>query len=532
MLDLILEGASIIDGSGRPAFRGSISIKDGTITGVGDPGDESAAGRVDVRGLTIAPGFIDSHTHSEISLLARPSAEAKARQGVTTEILGNCGFSVFPLAASSRDAFINYSQPIFGHPQITWDWSDWNGYAARLARDGIGVNVATLVGHGALRSAAMGLEDRAPTARELGRMKALAGEAMDGGAFGLSTGLAYVPGVYSSTDELAEIVTVVGARGGLYATHVRDQVDGLVSSVEEALEIGWRARTPVLVSHHKAVGNRNFGKVEVTLGLLDQARRQGLDTYSDIYPYIAGMSTMTSVLPPWVLAGGLPAMLDRLGDPAVRAQIGRDIDAGLPGWENRINAVGWDNIVITTVNTAGNRDLEGMTLAQGAAKRNKAPLDLLVDLLLEEGGKVGRITRGSCDADMVRVLTHEHTMIGSDAIDADKAHPRQYGTFPKVLGEIVRERHLLSLEAAVHKMTGLTARTFGLGDVGLIEPGRRADLVLFDPARIQDTATYADPCRFPIGIEAVMVGGVWSVRDGRMTGRLNGRVLRKASHGA
>ena len=527
MFDLILEDAHIIDGSGQPAFRGSIGIRDGSIIKVGDLAAETAAGRVDLHGLAVAPGFIDSHTHSEISLLARPGAEPKARQGVTTEILGNCGFSAFPLAASSRDAYINYAQPIFGHPQIAWDWPDWDGYAARLARDGIGVNVATLIGHGALRSAVMGLENRAPSGAELERMKALVATAMQSGVFGLSSGLAYVPGIYSDTDELAELVSVVGSHGGLYATHVRDQVDGLVASVEEALEIGRRARTPVLISHHKAVGSRNFGKVELTLGMLDTARSHGLATYSDMYPYIAGMSTMTSVLPPWVLEGGLPAMLVRIADPGVRQQIARDIDTGLAGWENRIKAVGWNNIVITTVNTDGNRDLEGLTLADAATQRGKPHLALLLDLLLEESGKVGRITRGSCDEDMVRVLQHEHTMIGSDAIDADKAHPRQYGTFPRVLGEMVRERRLLSLETAVHKMTGLTARTFGLADIGLIEAGRRADLVVFDPALIKDAATYAEPRCFPAGIEAVMVGGVWSVRDGRLTGQLNGRVLRK-----
>lgn len=527
MLDLILDGASIIDGSGRPAFQGAIGIRDGRIAGVGDLAAESAMGRIDLHGLTVAPGFIDSHTHSEIALLASPDAAPKARQGVTTEILGNCGFSPFPLAPASCDAFKNYSQPIFGHAEVAWDWTDWNGFAKTLERNGIGVNVATLAGHGALRAAVMGLDDRAPAGDELERMQKLLAAELDDGAFGLSTGLAYVPGIYAGTDELAALASVVGARGGLYATHVRDQVDGLVASVEEALEIGRRAQTPVLISHHKAVGSRNFGKVEHTLGLLDRARADGLHTYSDMYPYIAGMSTMTSVLPPWVVAGGLSAMLARLADPAVRARIARDIDAGLPGWENRINAVGWNNIVITTVHTEGNRDLEELTLAEAAVKRAKPVLDLLIDLLLEEGGKVGRITRGSCDEDMVRVLTHEHTMIGSDAIDAGRAHPRQYGTFPRVLGEMARERRLLSMETAVHKMTGLTARTFGLDDIGLLEAGRRADLVVFDPALIKDTATYAQPCTFPVGLDAVMVGGVWSVRDGRMTGQLNGRVLRK-----
>lgn len=527
MFDLILSGARVIDGSGGPSRTADVGIRDGRIAAVGDLAADGARARRDLHGRALAPGFIDSHTHSDLSLLARPQAEAKARQGVTTEILGNCGFSPFPLDAASRAAFIDYAQPIFGNPDVAWDWSDHEGYATRLAHGGLGVNAAMLVGHGAVRAAVMGFEDRTATAAEIARMQALVAAAMGAGAFGLSTGLAYVPGIYSDTEELVVLARAAGARGGLYVTHLRDQVDRLVEAVEEALEVGRRAATPVLVSHHKTVGRRNFGKVEHTLALLDRARAEGLATYSDTYPYIAGMSTMTSVLPPWMLAGGLARTLERLADPAARAQVARDIVTGLPGWENRIDAVGWDNIVIATVRTHGNQDLAGLGLEQAARLRGKTPLDLLCDLLLEEGGKVGRVTRSSCEADLERVLCHAHTMIGSDAIDADRPHPRQYGTFPRVLGEMARDRGLFPLETAVHRMTGLTATAFGMTDIGLIEPGRRADLVVFDPARVRDTATYESPASLPEGIESVMVGGTWTVDHGRMTGALPGRLLRR-----
>jgi N-acyl-D-aspartate/D-glutamate deacylase len=527
MFDLILAGARVVDGSGRPAFVADVGLRAGRIAAVGRLGAEAAQARLDLTGRVLAPGFIDSHTHSDLSLIARPQAEAKSRQGVTTEIVGNCGFSPYPLDERTRAAFIDYSQPLLGNAGVSWAWSDWNGYAQRLEAGGLGVNVVTLVGHGAVRAAVTGFEDRAATPAEVERMQGLVAAAMESGAFGFSTGLAYVPGIYAGTEELVSLAGVAGRFGGLYATHIRDQVDHLVESVEEALEIGRRAGTPVLVSHHKAVGARNFGKVERTLALLDRAREQGLQTWSDAYPYIAGMSTMTSVLPPWTLAGGLDATLGRLRDPAARAQIARDIVTGLPGWENRIDAVGWGNIVIATVNTAPNRDLEGLTLEEASAKRGRPPLDLLLDLLLDEGGKVGRITRSSCEPDLERVLCHAHTMIGSDAIDAERPHPRQYGTFPRVLGEMSRRRGLFPLETAVHKMTGLTARAFGLAEVGLIEPGRRADLVVFDADKVCDTATYDAPSSLPEGIEAVMVGGAWTVREGRMTGALNGRLLRR-----
>ena len=478
------------------------------------------------QGLVVAPGFIDSHSHADISLLAKPAAEAKSLQGVTTEVIGNCGFSPYPLDPATQEQVRRYSEPLFGNPDIDWTWRDLSGYAERFAVAGAAVNAAALIGHGALRSAVMGHENRAPTAAEVEQMKSLAGMLMQQGAVGMSTGLAYVPGVYAGVDEIAAVCEVVGAHGGLYATHLRDQADHLVESVEEALAIGRRARIPVLISHHKAAGPRNYGKVKTTLSLLDAARGEGIPTYADLYPYTSGMSTMNATVPPWMFEGGLAETLKRLADPQARAQAGRDLESGLPGWENRLGALGWDNIIIATVSTAANQDLEGLSLAQGALKRGKPNLEFLLDLLLEERCNVGRITHNSCEEDLVCVMCHDHTMVGSDGIDAGKPHPRQYGTFPRVIADLARDRGVLTLEAAVRKMTGLTAETFRLHDIGIIAPGKRADIVLFDPMRIRDTATYADPCQYPEGIAGVMVSGVWTARDGRSTGALPGSILR------
>lgn len=526
MFDLVIEGGTVVDGTGRERFRADVGIEDGKITAVGSLSGESATARIDAHGLVVAPGFIDSHSHADISLLAKPSAEAKSLQGVTTEIIGNCGFSTYPLMPHTQEQVKRYSEPLFGNPEIDWTWNDLTGYAERYGITGAAVNAAALIGHGALRSAVMGHENRVPTATEIDEMKSLAGMLMAQGAVGMSTGLAYVPGVYAGIDEIAAVCEVVGAHGGLYATHLRDQADHLVESVEEALAVGRRAKIPVLISHHKAAGPRNYGKVKTTLSLLDAARGEGIPTYADLYPYTSGMSTMNATVPPWMFEGGLAEALKRLADPQARAQVGRDLESGLPGWENRLGALGWDNIVIATVVTPANKDLEGLSLAQGAQKRGKPNLDFLLDLLLEEQCNVGRITHNSCEEDLVCVMCHGHTMVGSDGIDAGKPHPRQYGTFPRVIADLARERGVMTLEAAVRKMTGLTAETFRLHDIGIVAPGRRADLVLFDPLRIRDTATYADPCQYPEGIAAVMVNGVWTAKDGRSTGALPGSLLR------
>ncbi len=530
MYDVLIAGGTVVDGSGSPGTRADVGVERGRIVAIGNLGGDGAVRRVDADGRIVAPGFIDSHCHSELSLVARPTADSKVRQGVTTEILGNCGWSAFPLADTTRDTIIHFSRPIFGHPAVDWTWTDLTGYFGHLEGQAVGVNVATLVGHGNLRAAVLDFEDRAPSASELEQMKALAQQAMDQGALGISTGLCYPPGVYATTDELTEIARVVGSAGGVYATHMRDQVDRLLESVQESLTVARGAGLPLLVSHHKTVGKRNYGKVKQSLRMLDEARATGLDAFSDTYPYIAGSSTIVTMLPPWVISGGLDAMLSRLADTSIRARIARDWEAGLPGWENRVAAVGWENVSISYVATDRNRDLEGLTVVEAAARREKPILDFFCDLLLEERGEVGQVMVNSREEDLVTVLTDPHTMVGSDGLDVgERPHPRQYGTFPKVLGEFVREKGALSLESAVHKMTGLPARVFRLPEVGLLRDGYRADIVIFDPARIADTATYVEPRRYPEGIDWVMVGGVAAVAEGRVTGDLNGRIVRRSN---
>lgn len=533
MFDLILDDATVIDGSGAPAARCDVAVRGGRIDAVAPAGalaTSAAQERVAADGRCLAPGFIDSHTHSDLALLGDPDAGPKISQGVTTEIIGNCGWSTVPGGHPHAAPYARMARPIFGHPGVRWNWSDLGGYFAALSQRGTAVNVAALVGHGALRAAVMGFAERRAEAAEREAMCRLLDSAMRQGSLGLSTGLAYAPGCYAPAEEVVELARVVARYGGIYATHLRDQVNGLENSVEEALEIGKRSGSPVLISHHKTVGPRNFGLVRSTLARLDEEHAEGLATYSDVYPYLAGSSSMLPLLPPWVLSDGGEPLARRLRDPEVRRRIRRDLREGLPGWENRAATVGWERIHVAGVGSDRSQRYVGRSLAELATERGVDGVDALLDLLADEDGEVGSLIFNSCEEDLVTVLQHPRTMIGSDGLDVgDRPHPRLYGTFPRVLGRYVRERGLLTLETAIHKMTGLTAAVFGLQDRGLVRPGCWADLVLFDPATIVDRADYDQPRRYAAGICDVWVNGRRVSHDGRPTGERPGRSLRHRS---
>lgn len=533
-LDLVLADAFVVDGSGRPGEASDVGIRGGRIAHVGPSGSlaqDAAHERVDAAGLCLAPGFIDSHTHSDVALLGDPDAAPKVSQGVTTEVIGNCGWSTFPGGNLHADTYRRQGLPIFGHADVPWTWSDMEGYAGALARMGTAVNVVALVGHGALRASVMGFDDREADAAELDAMSATLDAAMRDGAAGLSTGLAYAPGCYASTEEIAVLAAVVARHRGLYATHLRDQCDGLVASIEEALSIGEQAGLPVLISHHKAVGTRNVGLVRTTLRRLDERHDVGPATYSDVYPYLAGSSTMLPLLPPWVLSESSTPLSDRLRDDEVRARVRRDLRDGLAGWENRAATVGWDNIRVARVGSERNAGLVGRTLADIAAERGVDGADALLDLLADEDGEVSSLIMNSAESDLLDVLRHDRTMIGSDGLDVgERPHPRLYGTFPRILGRYVRDSRALTLEQAVHKMTGLTASVFGLAERGLIRRGFVADLVLFDPDTVEDLADYEHPRRPSAGIHDVWVAGRRVLREGRPTGERPGRLLRHRAH--
>jgi N-acyl-D-amino-acid deacylase len=528
MFDLKLEGATVIDGTGAAGSRADVGIRDETIAAVGDLSRESAGRTVNVAGRVLTPGFIDMHSHSDWRLWANRRAESKIRQGVTTEVVGNCGFSPAPVATEHLDDLKGFA--LYLPRNMDFRWRSVREYLDAFDVDGTAVNVIQLVGHGTLRVAAMGFARRPPAATELAYMQRLLGAAAEDGAWGLSTGLIYAPGSYATTDEIVALARAARGRG-IYASHIRGEGATLLDAVAEAIRIGRQSDLPVQISHVKAAGRPNWGKVERALELIDAACADGLDVTADVYPYTASSTTLRALLPDWALEGGIDAMLKRLADAEVRARIRRELELPVTG-QSLLDRIGWENIMIAYC--PRRKDAEGRRLSEIAAARGVEPLEAAIDLIVEEAGKASMILFQLHEGDLRRALAHPRVMIGSDGsslapygeLGEGKPHPRSYGTFPRVLGEYVREQRVLTLPQAVHKMTGLPARRLGLKDRGAIRVGARADLVVFDPKKVADRATYEAPHRYPVGIEHVLVNGRLVIRDGEHTGSLPGKVLR------
>ena len=528
MLDIKIEGATVYDGTGAQGNRTDVGVRDENIVAVGDLSREHAGTTLNASGKALAPGFIDMHSHSDWRLWANRRAESKIRQGVTTEVVGNCGFSPAPATPEFRDDLRGFA--LYVPPGMDFEWPSFGDYLRAFDTGGTALNVVHLVGHGTLRVAAMGFARREPTGAELTTMKRLMGAAVDDGAWGLSTGLIYAPGSYAATEEIVEIARVAGREGGFYASHIRGEGATLLDAVSEAIRVGRDGELPVQVSHVKAAGRPNWGKVESALALIDAARAEGLDVTADVYPYTASSTTLRTLLPDWALEGGVDAMTKRLAEPDVRARIRKELEAPVTG-QSLLDRIGWDNVMISYC--ARRKDAEGKRLSEIAAARGMDPVDAALELIVDEAGKAYMILFQLDEADLRRALVHPHVMIGSDGsalapygpLAEGKPHPRSYGTFPRVLGEYAREQRLLPLAQAIHKMTGMPARRLRLRDRGVIRDGAKADLVVFDPKRVTDTATYQDPHRYPGGIEYVLVNGRFVIKHGEHTGSLPGRVL-------
>jgi N-acyl-D-amino-acid deacylase len=526
--DVLLLGGMVVDGTGSPARRADVAVQGDRIAAVGALAGRPADTVLDVTGLVVAPGFIDMHSHSDLALLANPRAESKLRQGVTTEVIGQCGFSPAPAPAARRAEiralFAEWS-PEF---EVEWAWESLGEYLQAWRASPASVNVVPVVGHGTVRAAVMGGEQRPPTPAELTRMRAAVREAMRQGARGLSTGLAYAPSMFAEAAEIGALAREAARLGGVYFTHLRDESDGLLQALGEALDIGRRADVPVQISHLKCGGRRNHGRAAEALGLIDQARAEGVAVSFDAYPYTAWNTTLLQLLPPWARDAGVERAVSWLGDPGRRARIERELAAAAgaePGmWEQRL---------VAAVGANGNRGLQGLTLAQAAARLRLRPEQVVTKLLAEEQGRVSMVGFGMSEEDVRTIVAHPGCMIGSDAVTAapygplgqSHPHPRGYGTFPRVLGHYVREERVLALEAAVAKMTGGPARKLGLADRGRVAAGMAADLVVFDPARIADRASYEKPHQYPAGVHYVIVNGVIELRGETHCDRRPGRVL-------
>ena len=518
-MDLVIRNGLVVDGSGAPERRADVGVRDGRIEAIGDLGGAAATDTIDASGHVVSPGFIDTHTHGDVAMFLPDDhldvKTAELRQGVTTEVTGNCGFSPFPADGPHADQVDALMGALIGGGHT---WPDLAAY--RAAVNGMFANVAPLVGHGSIRAAVLGFADRAPDVDELRAMVRLAQLALEQGAVGISTGLVYAPGVYSKTDELIAIARTLRGTGRPYVTHMRGETDMVVDSVREAIRIGREAGVPVHISHHKASGKDNWGRTAETLALIDQARADGIDVTLDVYPYTAGSTLLHSILPPWAQADGIDAMVARLGDRAARDRIKRDFADGIPGWQNQQRAAGWDGIVIA--GCAGRPELEG----KRADELGQDPADAVFDLIAEQRGRVTMIAHTMREDDVARVIAHPASMIGSDAIPLPgKPHPRLAGTFVRILGQYVRERGVLDLPTAIRKMTALPAERFGLRDRGVLSVGKIADLVVFDPATVLDRATYEQPLLLPIGVRDVVMTGQRVITNGAIGAVRAGAVL-------
>lgn len=522
MLDLVLLGGTVIDGTGKPPYRAHVGVQDGTIVLLrGDAVDGRRV--VDASGFFVTPGFIDPHSHSDFVCFLEPRPDMKLRQGVTTEIVGNCGSSSAPLAGDN----LQFLEPHVGEGLgVLGEYRTLGEYLARLEGHGLINNQAVLVGHKAIRTAVLGMQDRSPSAAELEEMKSLLAAALDEGAVGLSSGLLYPPMCFAETDELVELCRIVAQRGKVFTCHMRNYSSEMVQSVREMIEIAKGSGVSAQISHFMLAGKGNWGKAPEVLDMIDGARRDGLDITFDQYPYPAANPYVRSLLPPWMHEGGGDATLRRLKDPQLRDRAALEMEEGIPGWESISREAGWENLVVLSEVLDS---ISGRTLADIAELWTGQPAAAAFDILLDDP-HARLIAHWVNEDDLRELMRHECQMVSSDSSEPGPlAHPRTYGTFPRILGEYVRTQGVLTWEEAIRKMTCFAARRFGLEKRGQIMDGWQADLVVLNPDTVDGMATFEEPDTYPVGIEYVIVNGEIVVEGGSHNGGVCGRILKQTS---
>ena len=534
LFDIVIKGGEIFDGTGNPSFKADIGIKEGKIIKIGDINEKNNT-TINAKGLVVSPGFIDMHNHADHAILAFPNAECYIMQGVTTSLVGNCGLSMAPINSANLELTKNYLFPFLRADfDYKWDWKTSKEYFEKIRINHTAINLAYLVGQGTLRIAVKGFEMTRASKEEMDTMKTILEQELEEGAFGLSTGLVYPPGSYSTTEELIELGAVLKKYNALYATHMRSESDKLLESVEEAIKIGEENGISVEISHHKAIGKANWGKVKDSLKMLKSARQRGVDINCDVYPYTAAMTTVSSLLPPWSLEGGVEKMLARLNKQEERLKIEKDITEGRMKGENWIKGIGWKNIMVAECPL--DKDAEGKSLETLFKERNQShqSFKALFDWFIKIKGEATMVFFCMDEEDVKTVLSSTISTIISDSwviapSGGGKPHPRGYGSFPRVLGKYVREEKTLTLEEAIKKMTLLPANKIGLKDRGILKEGYWADIAIFNKDEIKDKATFENPHQYPEGIYYVIVNGELAVNYGEITGRKSGKILKKES---
>ena len=541
MFDIVIRNGNIIDGSGKMRYRADIAIKDGRIADIAPQIASGAEALIDAGGTTVSPGFIDMHSHSDFTLLVHPEAESKIRQGVTTELVGNCGGSPAPVPAGHFDDFMQYMVGLGNlyksvlKPQ-DWNWSTLSQFYQELETKGIALNVAPLVGHSTLRSGVMGYAGGPPTSDEMNQMKRLLETELDQGAFGMSAGLIYHPGAFANRDELAQLAASVRSHEGIFTVHIRSEGNNLLEAIDEAISVGEKSGASIEISHLKCELPVNWGNAKNALSRINQARDNGHRIDFDQYPYRAYQTGLLEIFPTWAKAHGADPMIAVLRDPESRQRVVKDMTQPPYDWENPMDGLDWDHIHLNGFNQPKNQALEGLTVAQISEQLGIEPLDAIFRVFSEERGALSMIVFSMNEDEVIEIMQHPDGMIGSDGCSVApygptgtrSVHPRFYGTFPRVLGRYVREKKVLALEQAVYKMTGLPARKLRLSDRGLLKKGYQADIVVFDENRIEDKATFENPHQYPSGIQYVLVNGQIVISNGEHTGRLPGKFLKRA----
>ncbi|MEA4877885.1 MAG: D-aminoacylase [Aminobacterium sp.] len=529
--DIYIKNARIVDGTRSPWYRGGVGITDSKIRYVGSDLPEYAADAfevIDAKDHIVAPGFIDVHTHSDFLLLRDPVMQSKLKQGVTTQGIGQCGISPAPISSEQVEKLDIYSGFIKAGTHADWNWRSFGEWLDVLEDLNLGTNIVAFAGQGTIRIAVIGFDNREPSSDEMAEMKKLVSESIEQGAYGITSGLVYPPGVYSSTEELVELCSAMTSKNGLYQSHMRNEGRDVVKGVEEVIRIAEENRIPAQISHHKALGRSAWGLVKKTLALVEDARKRGVDVTVDQYPYTSASTTLRAILPPWVHEGGVMNVIERLADKSLRSRIIKEIEEDVT-WDNYYQNSGGASGV-TVIYSPQTPEYEGKSLKEIAEMTGVDPLDIAMDIIAANKGDDAACYSMMCEDDVEYVLKNNNVMVISDSIPpapGAKSHPRTFGTNPRVLGKYVRDKHCISLEDAIWKMTAFPASRLGLQFKGILREGMDADIVIFDPDTVDDKATFEHPFEEPVGIEYVIVNGVKTMEFGNFTGHTNGKVLRK-----
>ena len=525
---ILIRGGTIVDGTGAPRYCADILVEGDRIVKIGTIAPQPDMQCIDATGLCVAPGFIDTHSHSDLDVLLRPAVLPKIMQGITTELLGQDGVSMAPLPKRYISSWRKNLAGLDGDTDaIDWGFETTENYFTMLEQAHPGLNEAYLVPHGNIRMEAMGLDNRLPTDDEIDAMCHITRREMQAGAMGLSTGLIYIPCAYSESKEIIAMCKVVAEFDGVFVIHQRSEADTILDSMREVIEIGRKSGVKVHWSHFKVAGRKNWDKIDAVLALLEDAKKEGITVSFDQYPYVAGSTMMGAILPPWVHDGGTDNVISRLKDPALREKMRYDMENGIPGWDNFIDFAGFDNIYTTSVKTEKNADAVGLSLTEFAKKRGKDVYNSTFDLLMEEENAVGMVDFYGTEEHVKLFMQRAEMNVCTDGLLCPgKPHPRLYGSFPRVLGKYARDEQVFSLETAVAKMTSKAAAVLSLARRGQIKEGFFADITIFDFDTILDKGTFTEPVQYPQGIRHVLVNGEIAVQNGQHTGILAGKVIK------